>query len=150
MVAAFWRIVAAPLDVQDARPVSGPPQDLNRYELQLGSLIQGKEKAMPPSMGEKSVLIIDDEQGMRALIRRMLTRMGVDKVIEADSAKQALERIEFPSAAFDLVICDWNMPEMSGIELLWKVRASKPDLPFLMLTGRIEFRIQSSRPRKPG
>ena len=89
------------------------------------------------SLVGKCVLIVDDDDGMRALIRRMLNRMRIENIVEAASARQALERMEQPtSAAFDLIICDWNMPEMSGIDLFTKVHAKSPDLPFLMLTCR--------------
>jgi DNA-binding response OmpR family regulator len=93
---------------------------------------------MPPQTDAKRVLIVDDDQNMRALIRRMLGSMRFDEIIEADSAQQALNHVENASAAFNLVICDWTMPGMSGFELFTKVHALRPDLPFLMLTGRTD------------
>jgi len=80
------------------------------------------------------ILIVEDEEPMRALLSRMLSRMSVAAVVEAASGPQGLERVE--ADPIDLVICDWNMPEMSGMEFFDRVHAMKPQLPFLMVTGR--------------
>ena len=80
------------------------------------------------------VLVVEDEESMRTLISRMLARMNVTKVMEAKSGPQGLERVE--ADPVDLVICDWNMPEMSGMEFFDRVHATKPEIPFLMVTGR--------------
>ncbi len=91
-----------------------------------------------PSLEGKTVMIVDDDQTMRTLIRRMLSRMRITNLIEADGGAQALERLEQAPEPCDLIICDWNMPGMSGIELFDRVHALNPDLPFLMLTGRAD------------
>ena len=80
------------------------------------------------------ILIVEDEEPMRALLSRMLSRMSVAKVVEAANGPQGLERVE--ADPIDLVICDWNMPEMSGMEFFDRVHAMNPRLPFLMVTGR--------------
>ncbi len=98
-----------------------------------------REMSGAPSLEGKTVMIVDDDQTMRTLIRRMLSRMRITRLIEADGGEQALERLgEAEASACDLIICDWNMPGMSGIELFDRVHALKPDLPFLMLTGRAD------------
>lgn len=91
-----------------------------------------------PSLEGKTVMIVDDDQTMRMLIRRMLGRMRIGTLIEAEGGEQALQQLEHSPGPCDLVICDWNMPGMSGIELFDRVHALKPDLPFLMLTGRAD------------
>lgn len=91
-----------------------------------------------PALEAKTVMIVDDDQTMRMLIRRMLTRMRIGTLIEATDGQQALQQLELAPTRCDLVICDWNMPGMSGIELFGRVRALQPDLPFLMLTGRAD------------
>jgi CheY-like chemotaxis protein len=90
------------------------------------------------SLEGKTVMIVDDDQTMRMLIRRMLGRMRIGNLIEAEGGEAALQRLEEGPAACDLIICDWNMPGMSGMELFDRVHAMKPDLPFLMLTGRAD------------
>jgi len=93
---------------------------------------------MSAQTGTTCVLIVDDDGNMRTLIRRMLARMHIEKIIEADGARQALDQVETASTVIDLVICDWNMPGMSGVELFTRIHALRPDLPFLMLTGRAD------------
>lgn len=81
-----------------------------------------------------SILIADDHEIMRAALLRILTDQGhrVTSVRNGMEAWMVLERIRV-----DLVICDWNMPQMTGQELLEKIRASNElkTLPFFMLTG---------------
>lgn len=90
------------------------------------------------SLSGKRILVVDDDAGMRVLLCRMLQRLKVGNVAEAAGAKAALEVIA-AADAFDLVVCDWNMPEVSGLDLFKEVHAQRPDLPFLMLTGRADL-----------
>lgn len=90
------------------------------------------------SLEGKTVMIVDDDQTMRMLIRRMLGRMKITSLMEADGGEEALKQLETAAAPCDLIICDWNMPGMSGIELFDRVHVLKPELPFLMLTGRAD------------
>jgi two-component system chemotaxis response regulator CheY len=90
------------------------------------------------SLEGKQVMIVDDDQTMRTLLRRMLTRLKIGAALEAAGGDQALQHLERVQAKIDLIICDWNMPGMSGIELFDRVNALKPGLPFLMLTGRAD------------
>ena len=86
-----------------------------------------------------SVMLVDDDEGMRQLVRRMLLRLKVPTIIEAEGGQQALERLGAEPDLVNLVICDWNMPEMSGMDLFGRVREINPKLPFLMLTGRADL-----------
>ena len=81
-----------------------------------------------------AVLVVDDSRAMRMIIRREL-RSGVeiDDVVEADSGVGALEAVG--AGGIDLVLSDWNMPEMSGIELLESLRASGWTGPFGFITS---------------
>jgi two-component system chemotaxis response regulator CheY len=68
------------------------------------------------------VLVVDDSRAMRMLIRRELREIeGIEDVLEADSGQAAIAVLE--AEPIDLVLSDWNMPEMSGIELLTTLRA---------------------------
>jgi two-component system, chemotaxis family, chemotaxis protein CheY len=87
-----------------------------------------------------SILVIDDDDDMRQLICTMIRRMNANiLVIEAHSGEEALERISAALEPFNIVICDWEMPRMTGIELFKQVHARDPTLPFLMLTGRTDL-----------
>ena len=88
------------------------------------------------------VLIVDDSKTMRMIVKRTLRQAGFDGVAveEASNGSEALALIA--KAAPDLVLSDWNMPEMSGIELLQKLRAmgSPVRLGFVTSEGTAEMR----------
>ena len=82
------------------------------------------------------ILIVDDYRTMIRIIRNLLTQLGFDNLDEAPDGRAALAKLK--ERRFGLVISDWNMEPMSGIELLQQVRAD-PELaalPFLMITAQ--------------
>lgn len=81
------------------------------------------------------VLIVDDSRAMRMIVKRTLgkTDVGSCDVTEAVNGAEALELAT--SEHFDLVLCDWNMPEMPGIEFLKKLRASGCEVTFGFITS---------------
>ncbi len=82
------------------------------------------------------ILIVDDQGDARTLIRNMLTEYGVHQVFEASDGRQALSFIDAAFDFVDFIICDWNMPSISGVELLRQIRTVDASIPFLMVTGR--------------
>ncbi|MEW6221022.1 MAG: response regulator [Thermodesulfobacteriota bacterium] len=89
---------------------------------------------MPADTAMK-ILVVDDFATMRRILRNNLQAMGFTNVHEANDGFTALERLR--QEPFDLVLSDWNMPTMTGLELLKKVRAdpSLRRLPFIMITA---------------
>jgi two-component system chemotaxis response regulator CheY len=85
------------------------------------------------------VLLVDDSSEMRLLLRRMLRHFKVEPVGEASDGEFALQWIKLNDGKVDVVICDWNMPGMSGMELFRRIRAIHPGILFLMLTGRSDL-----------
>ena len=88
-------------------------------------------------MNEKNikVLIVDDFATMRKAIRNLLKQVGYEDIVEAEDGVMALKALK--AQKIDMIVSDWNMPNMSGLELLKAVR-SDPDLaetPFLMVTA---------------
>ncbi len=79
-----------------------------------------------------TVLVVDDEEGIRKALERFLTRLGYQVAIAAN-ATEALQRLatDHPHT----MLCDIRMPETSGVELLPKVLAQDPDLAVIMLTA---------------
>ncbi len=88
------------------------------------------------SLSDLRVLLVDDNESVRTLTRQMLRRMAVTSIREADDGSSALDIFRATPMSFDLIICDWNMPGVSGVEVCKQVRAERPDLPFLLVTGR--------------
>ena len=82
------------------------------------------------------VLLVEDQEEARKALFMMLRQMGVSNIFEAANGKEALQMVEGKTKFADLVICDWNMPELSGFGFLQEVRAKNNNVPFLMVTGR--------------
>ncbi|MCG8637759.1 MAG: chemotaxis response regulator CheY [Desulfobacterales bacterium] len=84
------------------------------------------------------VLIVDDFATMRRILKNILKQLGFKNLVEADDGTTAWEVLE--SQEIDLIISDWNMPKMTGLELLKKVRASSQykTVPFLMVTAEAQ------------
>ncbi len=82
------------------------------------------------------VLVVDDSQAMRNIIKAGLKKMGVfDEIVEAENGKVALEKLK-EQGPFDLVLLDWYMPEMEGYDCLVKIRenANWNDVKVMMVT----------------
>lgn len=81
------------------------------------------------------VLVVDDYNTMRRIIRNLLTKIGYEDVEEAGDGKAALDLLR--SRTFDLIISDWNMEPMTGYDLLKEVRGddSLKGTPFIMVTA---------------
>jgi two-component system chemotaxis response regulator CheY len=85
-------------------------------------------------VSEMKILIVDDSMAMRRIVRRTLRQAGFGghDCVEAENGKLALESVAAEKP--DLVLCDWNMPEMNGIEFLRALRASGDATPFGFIT----------------
>lgn len=81
------------------------------------------------------VLVVDDFATMRRLVKGVLKHLGFSNIIEADDGSTALN--ELKKEPIGLIVSDWNMPKMSGLELLKAVRGddSLRHLPFIMVTA---------------
>jgi len=84
------------------------------------------------------VLVVDDFATMRKIIKNVLKQINIENVIEAENGKHALEVLK--KEPVDLIISDWIMPEMTGIDFL---KACKEDesikgIPFLMVTAEAQ------------
>jgi two-component system, chemotaxis family, chemotaxis protein CheY len=85
-------------------------------------------------MGGK-VLVVDDYSTMRRIIRNLLAQIGFADVEEAADGPTALRKLQ--SGGYTLVISDWNMEPMTGLQLLQEVRGNSQlkELPFIMVTA---------------
>ena len=81
------------------------------------------------------ILVVDDFSTMRRIVRTLLKELGYTNVDEAEDGVMALAKLK--SEAFDFVVSDWNMPNMTGIDLLKAIRADAAlkHLPVLMVTA---------------
>lgn len=89
-----------------------------------------------PNLADLKVLLVEDQPEARALMRNMLMELGITQIFVASDGREALQFIDSAYDFIDVVVCDWNMPNMTGVELLRQLRTVDPDIPFLMVTGR--------------
>ena len=87
-----------------------------------------------------TVLVVDDNQYMRKVVRNILVSLGVKNILEAPDGTSGLDAIRM--FAPDLVILDWEMPMLNGAEVVRIIRAPGvfpvPDVPIIMLSGHVE------------
>jgi two-component system chemotaxis response regulator CheY len=90
---------------------------------------------MPVSRDRLQILVVDDNQSARQLIKSTLAIAGYTAITEAADGNKALEQLR--GRHFDLVICDWDMPDTSGLDVLQALRADEKlnRIPFLMVTA---------------
>ena len=81
------------------------------------------------------IIIADDMQMMRRLLKASLMKAGFEDISEAMNGEELLKKLN--EVAFDIIICDWDMPRMSGIDALHRIRSSDTlkDIPFVMVTA---------------
>jgi len=86
------------------------------------------DKAMP-------ILVVDDYNTMRRIVRNLLKQLGFDNTDEAADGTEALKKLK--EKKFSLIVSDWNMEPMSGMDLLKLVRADEQlkSIPFIMITA---------------
>ena len=90
-----------------------------------------------PLGGNETVLVVEDEEAVRALASRVLGQQGYT-VVEARNGVEALRLLDEGRVAVDLVLTDVVMPEMSGLELARRLGASRPEVPVLFMSGYTE------------
>jgi signal transduction histidine kinase len=84
--------------------------------------------------GRQIVLVVDDDRAVREVTTGTLADLGY-RVIEAGSGREALQRLAQMDGAVDLMLVDFAMPEMNGVEVARRARALRPDLPVIFVTG---------------
>jgi two-component system chemotaxis response regulator CheY len=83
------------------------------------------------------ILIVDDSKAMRMIVKRHVGQAMPDaELVEAENGAQALDMVRADTP--DLVLCDWNMPEMTGIQFLRALREEGRDVPFGFVTSETQ------------
>lgn len=85
---------------------------------------------------QKRVLIVEDEPGIRLLLNEILKKEG-HEVMQATTGKEALEKIA--TSSFDLLIIDYKLPVLDGIEVIKQLQTDQHFIPCIMMTGLIEL-----------
>ena len=89
-------------------------------------------------MTKHKILIVDDFSTMRRIVKNILKQLGFDNFEEAEDGDVALKKLN--EADYDFVITDWNMPNMTGLDLLKSIRADEKlkDTPVMLVTAEAE------------
>lgn len=92
---------------------------------------------------EIRVLVADDMNMMRRLITRHLNSLGIEQIDEAEDGTEAWNKLTASTSSshpYNLIVCDWNMPGLTGLDILKRARADErlKDVPFLMVTAETE------------
>jgi DNA-binding NtrC family response regulator len=90
-------------------------------------------EALPPA-GQGHILFVDDEAGLASATQILLTDLGYEVSVHTD-AQEALTAFRAAAEAFDLVIADQTMPQLTGHELAQALRLIRPDIPIILCTG---------------
>jgi CheY-like chemotaxis protein len=91
---------------------------------------------MNDSLGHLTVLAVDDSLQMRRIMQSMLAEIGINQIFTAKDGFEALNFMGNCDDLIDMILCDWKMPHMTGLEFLRQVRTADPDIPFIMVTGK--------------
>jgi PAS domain S-box-containing protein len=89
---------------------------------------------MPPPLGRETILLVEDDSAVRSFARRVLASLGYT-VFEASSGAEAMELAEASEARLDLLVTDVRMPQMQGPDLARRLRAVRPGLAVLLMSG---------------
>jgi two-component system chemotaxis response regulator CheY len=129
----------SPVSSTENQSWPSPPAEIDiEYELKHFEVIQGSflgAKTMPVAAVLK-ILVVDDQNSVRQMTRITLEQIGIRHIHEAENGKQAMTTASLQP--LDLIISDYNMPEMDGLALLRAVRGhpAARKVPFILLTGR--------------
>ena len=84
------------------------------------------------------VLVVEDDKNARKLMKMVLAGIGINRIFMADDGREALNFLGEAPELVDLIVCDWQMPRMTGLEFLRQVRIVYPNMPFMMVTGKAD------------
>lgn len=94
-----------------------------------------------PAMSKLHILVAEDIDETRLTIVAMLKQLGYKNITDVEDGRKALEVFDKAHQPFDIIISDWNMPQVDGAQLIRDIRTAYPKIPFLMVTG---FRDENS------
>jgi len=124
------------------------------FEIYLPRVTEGATQPQPatlvPPKGSETVLLVDDEEGVRKLVCAILTSNGYS-VIEAGNGQAALAAYEKNSHKVDMVLTDVVMPQMDGFELVERLTEKNPGVKILFMSGYRDNPVGSAenKPTRP-
>ena len=83
-------------------------------------------------------LVVEDQPQAMLLLTTILKELGAVEIYTASDGETALNLLGSAEDLFDIILCDWMMPRVSGFEVLQFVRSEKMDIPFVMITANVD------------
>ncbi|HET6577200.1 MAG TPA: response regulator, partial [Gemmatimonadales bacterium] len=123
------------------------PGDGTTFRILFPAVLDSADSAprrisVPQWRGRGTVLVVEDEEGVREVVGRMLERLGFE-VITAEDGIEALGRLDHHEGAMAAVLLDLSMPRMGGPEVLQQIRERRPELPVVLMSGYTEQEVAS-------
>ena len=95
-----------------------------------------QENEQGAGLSKLNVLVVDDNDQALAVMQKILKKLGVENIYSASDGKSALEFLTKGENSVNTILCDWQMPEMNGLDLLKEIRHRIPGMHFIMVTGK--------------
>lgn len=96
------------------------------------------EQAISAAIADKLVLVVEDTSSSRILVSGLVRGLGAHRVVSATDGVDALAKTIDKALVPDIVLCDWVMPNMDGLELLTRIKAAHASVKFIMMTVKTE------------
>jgi len=124
---ALHKLMAGVIKTSTPAANTSPPTSIKK-------IIKRRE---PLPLAEARVLVADDSIDSMLMLKGILADLGIKKIDTAKDGREALNALQQSSPAYDLVLCDWDMPEMSGLEVRKQIKplAKFQDTHFMMVTS---------------
>lgn len=87
-------------------------------------------------LADLTVMIVDDQKEMRFIIKSVLEEMGIKNILESEDAKHAHHIVQYAFRKVDVILCDWNLPGLSGLDFLHQLKDEGRNIPFFVISGR--------------
>jgi PAS domain S-box-containing protein len=117
--------------------VSSEPGKGTTFQVRLPKLETAREtesEVLPIRGGSERILFVDDEEPLASLVEKMLGQLGYRVTVQMDSM-EAVDLFRAQPDAFDLIVTDYTMPHMTGIDLAAEILRIRPDIPIVLCTG---------------
>jgi PAS domain S-box-containing protein len=129
-----------------SRPGEGTDFCIWLPEASAGRLATARARPARPAGGRRRILVVDDDDDFGDMVAASMERLGYEVAV-ATRAQDAIEAFEDDPTLWDLVITDQNMPVLSGLEMIAKLRSRRPDIPCILCTGYADNMVETAAAR---
>jgi PAS domain S-box-containing protein len=129
-----------------SRPGEGTDFRIWLPQASAGRPAAARSRPARPAGGRRRILVVDDDDDFGDMVAASMERLGYEVAV-ATRAQDAIEAFEDDPALWDLVITDQNMPVLSGLEMIARLRGRRPDIPCILCTGYADSTVETAATR---